>query len=227
PGSNIYRVDEQLIYDWATTSYGLAGCYSFAQMEFNDGKMHLAYLGLVDGSPNNSGCWLRHPYYTSRDKDGNWTQTQYIVNSLDYIDLEFAYLTSAGFSDDVWYLMAQVDSYAGVHECYGQGCTPEHDPVKNTYYFFPYGEEPYIPSIGDIEYAPLNMSVIPNPASGQVTVKFEGKGNITVYNMLGQTVYHVENVENNPTIPLNMASGVYFVTVRSENATATQKLIVK
>jgi len=219
-------VDEQLIYDWATTSYGLAGCYSFAQMEFNDGKMHLSYLGLVDGAPSNSGCWLRHPYYTSCDKNGeNWTQTQYIINSLDYIDLEFAYLTSAGFSDDIWYLMAQVDSYAGVHECYGTGCDPEHDPVKNTFYFFPYGK--YDPkAVGEI--TKLSMSVVPNPASGNVTVKDFDKGNITVYNMLGQTVYHVENVVKEVSIPLNnLSSGVYFVTLRSGSATTTQKLIVK
>jgi hypothetical protein len=72
------------------------------------------------------------------------------------------------------------------------------------------------------------MSVYPNPASGQVKVNFEGKGNITVYNMLGQAVYHAENVENTKAISLsNMTAGVYFVTVRSGNATATQKLIVK
>jgi hypothetical protein len=46
--------------------------------------------------------------------------------------------------------------------------------------------------------------------------------------MLGQVVYHVENVENKKDISLsNMTIGVYFVTLRSGNATATQKLIVK
>jgi len=226
PGSNIYRVDEQLIYDWATQSYGLAGCYSFPQMEFNDGKLHLAYLGLADAAPNNSGCWLRHPYYTSRDKDGNWTQTQYVINSLDYIDLEFAYLTSAGFSDDIWYLMAQVDSYAGVYTFYGQEGPPEHDPVKNTFYFFPYGKDDPTPAVGEI--TKLSMSVFPNPASGNVTVKDFDKGNITVHNMLGQTVYHVENAVKEVSIPLNnLSSGVYFITLRSGSATTTQKLIVK
>jgi hypothetical protein len=73
------------------------------------------------------------------------------------------------------------------------------------------------------------MTVYPNPASGEATVSLEGKkGDITIYNMLGQVVYHAENVENRQTISLNnMTTGVYFVTVRSGNATATQKLIVK
>ena len=71
------------------------------------------------------------------------------------------------------------------------------------------------------------MSLFPNPATKQATVKFEGKGNITITNMLGQTVYHVENVENKTQIPLNnMNTGVYFVTVRSGSSIATQKLIV-
>jgi hypothetical protein len=72
------------------------------------------------------------------------------------------------------------------------------------------------------------MTVIPNPASGQATVRFDGKGAITICNILGQTVYHIENAENEKIIPLNnMATGVYFVTVRSGNSIATQKLVVK
>ena len=40
--------------------------------------------------------------------------------------------------------------------------------------------------------------------------------------------YHAENVENMKQIPLNnMTTGVYFVTVRSGNNVATQKLVVR
>ena len=223
---HIYTIDENIVYNWATSqSYGVSGCYIFPQMEVSeDNVLHLAYLGLLDGGVDGS-YWRRHPYYTTRNEDGIWTKTEYLVNNIDVIDKEFAYLTSAGIGTDRWYLMAQVDPSPGVNVAYSGGSI-DHDPTTNSYYFFPLGG---MESIENIDYTPLTMSVFPNPASGQATVKIDGrKGNVTVYNMLGQTVYHVENVENLTTIPLtNMATGVYFVTVRSGNATATQKLIVK
>jgi hypothetical protein len=139
------------------------------------------------------------------------------------IDKEFAYLTFAGLYDDKMHLMAQVDQYGGV--LIGDS---DHEPVNNYYYYFCITDVPTPVSINEVGYTPLTMAVYPNPASGQVNVNFEGKGNITVYNMLGQVVYHVENVEKQQTISLNnMTTGVYFVNVRSGNATATQKLIVK
>jgi len=72
------------------------------------------------------------------------------------------------------------------------------------------------------------MSIFPNHAMGQTTVKFEGKGDIIVTNMLGETVYYVENVGNEKQIPLHcLNQGIYFVTIRSENSMVTQKLAVK
>jgi hypothetical protein len=89
-------------------------------------------------------------------------------------------------------------------------------------------EAKLITAIKELYNTSLHMNLVPNPATGQATVKFEGKGNITVTNMLGQTVYHVENIENEMQIPLNnMNTGIYFVIVRSESSMATQKLIVK
>jgi hypothetical protein len=214
--------------EWAGKSYAQAGMFSFPQMVFDvNNTLHLAYLGLLDGG-NDDSRWKRHPFYTTRTEDGTWTQTEYLVNTVNLVDYEFAYLTSAGIGDEQWYLMAQVDQYAGTHIPAGIGPPSDHDPVKNNFYFFHIdGLPPIPPAINEIDA--LNMTLAPNPASGQVTVNFEGiKGNITVYNMLGQVVYHAENIENKKDISLsNMTTGVYFVTLRSGNATATQKLIVK
>jgi hypothetical protein len=128
--------------------------------------------------------------------------------------------------------MAQVDSDVGTYVGSAGMGHCQDDPTNNYFYFFSleygYYSCGYKPSINDIEKPSLFMSVIPNPASEQATVRFDGKGAITVYNMLGQTVYHIENAENEKVIPLNnLATGVYFVTVRSGNAIATQKLVVK
>ena len=226
PNSDCFSIDIDVIKNWAVGSYGLAGCFSFPQMEVDKyNVLHLAYLGLLDSGDNN-GCWLRHPYYTSY-KDGDWTETEYLVNTIDLIDFEFAYLTSAGLGEDRWYLMAQVDVYPGVKEPYSNSSS-DHGKTTNSFTFFPIMKIEKPVAINELGYTPLTMSVYPNPAAGQATVEFEGKGNVTMYNMLGQTVYHAENVENSTKISLNdLTTGVYFVTVRSGNATATQKLIVK
>jgi len=227
---NIFTVDPEVIRDWGGKSYGYAGGFSFPQMAFDaDNKLHVAYLGWLDGG-GDDGRWYRHPYYTTRTEDEVWSQTEYLVNTVDLIDKEFAYLTLAGLYNDKMHLVAQIDPSAGLYLPHSNQ-TSDHNPTLNQYYYFYIDNVPTpIPpvSINEVDYTPLTMSVFPNPASGQATVKLDGrKGNVTVYNMLGQTVYHVENVENSATIPLTMATGVYFVTVRSGNAMATQKLIVK
>jgi len=221
---NYFKIPVLDDYKWIQESYAGAGSFSFPQMAFDAyNTMHLVYLGMLNDGADDFR-WHRHPYYTTRDEDGTWTETEYLVNTIDLVDREFAYLISAGVQDDKMHLTTQVDPYAGVSTAYVNPGPPDHSPTISTYYYN-YVQLPV--SINEVDYTPLTMTVFPNPTSGQATVKFEGKGNITVYNMLGQTVYHVENVEGFKKIPLNMATGVYFVTVRSDNATATQKLIVK
>jgi hypothetical protein len=103
---HIFTVDANIIREWGGSSYGPSGGFSFAQMEFDaDNKLHLAYLGFLDGG-SDGDRWLRHPYYISTEDNGNnWTQTEYLVNTADLIDREFAYLTLAGILDDKMYLM--------------------------------------------------------------------------------------------------------------------------
>ena len=220
--------------EWAGKSYGQAGMFSFPQMTFDaNNVLHLVYLGMLDGAAGGlkNGAWLRHPFYTTTDDGGKtWTQTEYLVNYVTFVDQEFAYPVFVGVSaDDKMFMMAQTDPMPGTNGPYGTN-PPDHSAIDNSYTFFtiagvPCPDCPGNPGI--VENTLLSMQLLPNPASGQVKVTFEGKGDIAVYNMLGQTVYHVENVENHKDIPLNMASGVYFVTVRSGNAMATQKLVVK
>jgi len=101
---------------WAGSSYNNVGMFSFPQMTFDsENRVRLAYLGLVDYGAS-QGRWIRHPFYTvSYDGGLSWTKTDYLVNSLDYVDKEFAYLTLAGFDGDKMYLMAQVDQTPGTH----------------------------------------------------------------------------------------------------------------
>jgi len=228
---NFFRFAEQSALEWAGQSYGIGGMFSYPQMAFDaDNKLHLVYLGLLDNGGQGGDRWIRHPYFTTTADGGKtWTQTEYPINFVEVIDYEFAYLTLAGLYDDKMYLMAQTDPKAGIYVVVSGAA--DHPATDNNFTVFYLDNIPTPPppdeGIEDRGTTSFPMIVQPNPASGQATVKFAGKGNITVYNMLGQAVYHVENVENQKDIPLNMASGVYFVTVRSGNATATQKLVVK
>jgi len=216
--------------EWAGSSYRQAGMFSFPQMAFDvNNKLHLVYLGLLDGKGEDDR-WFRHPFYTtySNDESKTWTQTEYFISDLDYIDKEFAYPVLAGLGNDKMYLMTMVDDHAGLHIPAGQGAPSDHGPMTNYFTGISLAPVPTT-SIPEIEKTSIAMTLIPNPAvSGQTKVIFEGKGNITVYNMLGQTVYHAENVVREKEISLsNLTTGVYFVTVRSGNAMATQKLVVK
>jgi len=211
---------------WAGRSYGNAGMFSYPQMAFDKfNKLHLVYLGLLDGGADEDR-WRRHPFYTTiAQGDDVWTQTEYLINNLDYINQEFAYLTLAGIGDHgIMYLMAQVDPYAGVYIAYGENPS-DHSKVNNHFYYVAIDMN-YPPAVNETEI--IKMNLYPNPASGKVTVRFDGKGDITIYNIIGQTVYQVENVVKEKEISLNnLTTGVYFVNVRSGNATATQKLIVE
>ena len=215
--------------EWAGKSYGQIGMFTSPQMAADENNtMHLVYLGLLDGGSDGDN-WFRHPFHTSTPDGGKtWTDAKYLAsNNLGLIDQEFAYLTLIGAEPARHriLMMAQTDAYAGVYTYYGDPPPDHSNPTNNFYQIF----SVYDPvAINELGTSSLTMSVRPNPASGQVRVEFEGKGNITVYNMLGQTVYHAENVENQKDIPLNnLTSGVYFVTVRAGNAVATQKLVVK
>jgi hypothetical protein len=222
-GDDHYFYMEQEGYPWCSTCYGSGTAFSFPQMAFDaNNKLHLAYLGLLNGSGKDGSYFLHHPFYTTTADEGNtWTQTEHLVDNVEYINQEFAYLTLAGIDNEKVYLMAQVDPYPGT---YIGSC--QSSPTDNLFMFFSVKIE--TTAINEIEKPSLSMTVAPNPASGTATVTFDGKGNITLYNILGQTVYHIGDVENEKIIPLNnIPVGVYFVTVRSGNTTATQKLIVR
>ena len=123
---------------WAGTSYNQAGMFSFPQMTFdNENRVRLSYLGVLDNGYDGNDHWYRHPFYTISYNDGQtWTKTEYLVNNLDYIDREFAYLTSAGFDGNKMYLMAQTDDMAGT---YIHQLAPEHWPTENFFTYFTVG----------------------------------------------------------------------------------------
>ena len=77
-------------------------------------------------------------------------------------------------------------------------------------------------SVSEIEAA--TMSVFPNPATDRLYVNAENLNYVEIFDMTGRSV--MTSTMN--VIDLsNVKAGVYFVTVRSENAAKTIKLVVK
>ena len=142
PGyGNYFTIPDQANdFDWLLTSYGHAGLFSFPQMAFDrDNTLHLTYLGMLSGGGYGNGPWYRHPYYTVTAGGAIWGETKYLVNDVNLIDQEFAYLTLAGVDNNTpkqWiHLMAQVDPYAGTYTPYSNS-TSDHSATTNKFYHF-------------------------------------------------------------------------------------------
>ncbi len=73
----------------------------------------------------------------------------------------------------------------------------------------------------------IQFSVYPNPTSGIVNITADQNAEVTVSNTVGQIIMH-KVLGNSGTINLtNETTGVYFVTVRTNQGTATQRVIVE
>ena len=210
--------------------YGIGDWFSFPQMIFDtENKLHLTYLGMLDDGVDETR-WRHHPFYTTTSDGGKtWTKTEYLVNDLDLIDREFAYLTLAGVSNtNRMYLMAQIDPYAGTY------IGKHHAQTQNYFYFFHI--DATSTAINDISTVSKPIIIYPNPTTGELYIaNVEAHGHaslqsVEIFDILGKSVLKYEklNMKHATTLDLsNVPVGVYFVTIRSENAKTTQKLIKK
>jgi len=75
----------------------------------------------------------------------------------------------------------------------------------------------------------LGLSIYPNPNNGIFTLNVKAKNVLVeIMNTQGQVVLTKNNVNTNQQIDLsNNAKGIYFVTVTSNEAVTTQKVIVQ
>jgi len=73
------------------------------------------------------------------------------------------------------------------------------------------------------------LSIYPNPSEGKFSLNSKTKnGEILVYNSLGEIVFQSRINSSISTIDLsNQASGIYFVNVKTEKESFTQKIIIQ
>ena len=72
------------------------------------------------------------------------------------------------------------------------------------------------------------IQVWPNPTNGLLNIQAEGVERIEVFNMLGQSVMHLNKVSGSQQIHIeNAPKGMYFVRIQSGANAEVKKLIIK
>ena len=72
-----------------------------------------------------------------------------------------------------------------------------------------------------------SLQLYPNPAQNQLTIVGENLQQVTVMTLQGQVLYDIKTTENTMAISLDdLPSGLYFVTIRTQNGTATRQFSV-
>ena len=91
-----------------------------------------------------------------------------------------------------------------------------------------FGPSPWVIAINDVK--DLQFNIFPNPSDGVFTIELDAteKHDVTVNNVLGQTV--LSTVTNSMKTTIDLSSfdkGVYTVELKNNNATYTEKVIVE
>jgi len=76
---------------------------------------------------------------------------------------------------------------------------------------------------------PVNLSIYPNPSSGNVSVKLDKSvvhASVKIYDASGIIIFSQENINNDLLQVGNLKSGIYFVNVKSNRLNYTTKLLV-
>ncbi|MBL4624389.1 MAG: T9SS type A sorting domain-containing protein [Flavobacteriales bacterium] len=83
-------------------------------------------------------------------------------------------------------------------------------------------------AIGIDEVTATAVKLYPNPNNGIFTIEGNGNYNVTIQNMLGQTIYTgMMNVSTMSFDLSNVDKGVYFVTISNNTFETTEKVIIK
>jgi hypothetical protein len=85
-------------------------------------------------------------------------------------------------------------------------------------------------SVGTYEIKNSQFNVYPNPTNGVFTIELDGnaKYDVSVNNVLGQTVYTTSTTSMNITIDLSsFEKGIYTIELKNNTSTYTEKVIVE
>lgn len=85
----------------------------------------------------------------------------------------------------------------------------------------------YYSTDGVNEMEESSVNVFPNPTTSRFTVEGEGLNHVTVYNVVGQTVYEMHCQGESVDINLNdVEAGIYMVRIATDNGEVTKRITV-
>ena len=72
------------------------------------------------------------------------------------------------------------------------------------------------------------LSVYPNPARTNVTIKSNNTSELIIYNAVGKEIISIKNPSHSEEVDLShLTAGIYFVQVKNEQQLITKKLVIK
>lgn len=73
-----------------------------------------------------------------------------------------------------------------------------------------------------------DLKVFPNPNNGSFSIKSEINSTfrIEVLNLLGETIFRLENVKSDERLNLNIQQGIYFIRITTEKTGSIEKIII-
>ncbi|MEO8149588.1 MAG: SBBP repeat-containing protein [Bacteroidia bacterium] len=82
--------------------------------------------------------------------------------------------------------------------------------------------------ISELNNSSSTISIFPNPTTSRISItNSKPIDEITITNPLGQIIYRAKPDDKNVSVQLNVADGIYFVTLTSGNQNITKKVIVQ
>ena len=122
----------------------------------------------------------------------------------------------------------------GVVDVYGAGNTDATGATAANSNFFMDDVELYSMNVWIQELSNINVSVYPNPTSGNFTVNLNeinsGDYSMNIVDVLGKLVYSENlNIVGQSTLnyDLDLSNGMYFISISDGTATTTQRLIIE
>ncbi|HTF03848.1 MAG TPA: T9SS type A sorting domain-containing protein [Bacteroidia bacterium] len=107
----------------------------------------------------------------------------------------------------------------------------ENIEIFGSEYAYPFMLRANLSDVTSVEDSPadnLSLAIFPNPVKESVVITTNGSETIEITNALGQVVYSVQATGTSTTVDVReFEAGVYFVSVYSEGAKATGRLVIE
>jgi hypothetical protein len=177
--------------------------------------------------------------YTLQGNDlGSWIDIPFLapIPLLNGFAYEFGVGGYMNPTDTSWIGVSGPMMYAGEHSSFDElGLSSQSNNLPTWYYTTkcPMVRMNFDPSSGPTSASNLQQTIFnvyPNPSNGLLTIAVDDNNtryDVTVNNMLGQTVYS-SSISMTTIVDLtNFDKGVYTVELKDEKATYTEKVVVE